>query len=110
MGGCKSFPINQIITRKDKEMAQTVRTPQWRRYPDPRDRLIIALFAQLEAERQTRETLRMVLRSGALDPAVLEAIADDPVPATSDDIASLERSIALRGGSFDTEHREEGWR
>jgi hypothetical protein len=91
-------------------MAQTVRPPQWRRYPDPRDRLIIALFAQLEAERQTRETLRMALRAGALDPAVLEAIAEDPVPATSDDIASLERSIALRGGSVGAELRGEDWR
>ncbi|KQW31767.1 hypothetical protein ASE36_05955 [Rhizobium sp. Root274] len=91
-------------------MVQTVRPPQWRRYPDPRDRLIIALFAQLEAERQTRETLRMALRSGALDPAVLEAISEDPVPATSDDIAQLERSIALRGGPVRTEHRGEDWR
>lgn len=91
-------------------MTPTVRPPQWRRYPDPRDRLIIALFAQLEAERQTRETLRMALRSGALDPAVLEAIAEDPVPAASDDIAALERSIALRGGAVGTEHRGEDWR
>ena len=91
-------------------MAQTVRPPQWRRYPDPRDRLIIALFAQLEAERRTRETIRMALRSGALDPAVLEAITEDPVPATSDDIASLERSIALRSGPLATEHRGEDWR
>lgn len=77
-------------------MSETVRPPRWRRHPDPRDRLIIALFAQLEAERQTRETLRMVIRSGAVDPAVLEAIAEDPVPASSDDIAALERTIALR--------------
>jgi hypothetical protein len=110
LAGDKSFPINQIVTRKDKAMAQTVRPPQWRRYPDPRDRLIIALFAQLEAERQTRETLRMALRAGALDPAVLEAIAEDPVPATSEDIASLERSIALRGGAVGVELRGEDWR
>ncbi len=110
MDGGKSFPINQFVTRKDKVMTQTVRSPQWRRYPDPRDRLIIALFAQLEAERQTRETLRMALRSGALDPAVLEAIAEDPVPATSDDIAALERTVALRGGPSSGEHRGEDWR
>lgn len=91
-------------------MAQTVRPPKWRRYPDPRDRLIIALFAQLEAERQTRETLRTAIRSGALDAAVLEAIAEDPVPATNDYIASLERSIALRGGSLGRDHRGEDWR
>jgi hypothetical protein len=77
-------------------MPNTVRPPRWRPHPDPRDRLIIALFAQLEAERQTRETLRSAIRSGAIDPAVLEAIADDPVPATSEDIAALERTIAIR--------------
>lgn len=77
-------------------MPNTVRPPRWRPHPDPRDRLIIALFAQLEAERQTRETLRSAIRSGAIDPAVLEAIADDPVPATSEDIAALERTIAMR--------------
>ncbi|MBB5277522.1 hypothetical protein [Rhizobium rosettiformans] len=88
-----------------------VRPPRWRRFPDPRDRLIIALFAQLEAERQTRETLRMAIRSGTIDPAVLEAIADDPVPATSEDIAALERTIAVRE-RFHAEadqHRED-WR
>jgi len=77
-------------------MPNTVRPPRWRPHPDPRDRLIIALFAQLEAERQTRETLRSAIRSGAIDPAVLEAIADDPVPASSEDIAALERTIAIR--------------
>jgi hypothetical protein len=77
-------------------MPNTVRPPRWRPHPDPRDRLIVALFAQLEAERQTRETLRSAIRSGAIDPAVLEAIADDPVPATSEDIAALERTIAIR--------------
>lgn len=77
-------------------MPHTVRPPRWRPHPDPRDRLIIALFAQLEAERQTRETLRMAIRSGAIDPAVLEAIADDPVSATSEDLAALERTIAMR--------------
>lgn len=61
-------------------MTDTVRPPRWRRHPDPRDRLIIALYAQLEAERQTRETLRWAIRNGALKPEVLEAIAGDPVP------------------------------
>lgn len=92
-------------------MPNTVRPPRWRPHPDPRDRLIIALFAQLEAERQTRETLRSAIRSGAIDPAVLEAIADDPVPATSEDIAALERTIAIRERvQSKGEHQGEYWR
>jgi hypothetical protein len=87
---------NEFFCRKEWIMPNSVRPPRWRPHPDPRDRLIIALFAQLEAERQTRETLRSAIRSGAIDPAVLEAIADDPVPATSEDIATLERTIAMR--------------
>ncbi len=64
--------------------------------PDARDRLIIALYAQLKAERETRETLEWVIRNGSLSPEVLEAIAGDPVPVvTSDDIASVEKIIAL---------------
>ncbi len=31
---------------------------------DPRDRLIVALYAQLKAERETRETLEWVIRNG----------------------------------------------
>jgi len=63
---------------------------------DARDRLIIALYAQLKAERDTRETLEWVIRNGGLSDAVLEAIASDPVrPVTSDDIASVEKIIAL---------------
>lgn len=77
-------------------MSETVRPPRWRRFPDPRDRLIVALFAQLEAERQTRETLRQALRSGVTDPVVLEAIVEDPVPANGEDVAALERTIAFR--------------
>lgn len=92
-------------------MPEKVRPPRWRRFPDPRDRLIIALFAQLEAERQTRETLRMVIRSGAMDPAVLEAIADDPVPHTTEDIAALERTIAIRERFHaDGDQQREDWR
>lgn len=92
-------------------MPNTVRPPRWRPHPDPRDRLIIALFAQLEAERQTRETLRMAIRSGAIDPAVLEAIADDPVPATSEEIAALERTIAMRERvQSNGEQRRDFWR
>ncbi len=63
---------------------------------DARDRLIIALYAQLKAERQTRETLEWVIRNGGLSDGVLEAIASDPVPVvTSDDIATVEKIIAI---------------
>jgi hypothetical protein len=63
---------------------------------DVRDRLILALYAQLKAERQTREALEYVIRNGALAPEVLEAIAADPVPvAASADIAAVEKVIAL---------------
>jgi hypothetical protein len=63
---------------------------------DVRDRLIIALYAQLKAERQTREALEDAIRNGAVSSEVLEAIAGDPVPATSgDDVAAIERVIAI---------------
>ncbi|SCB60952.1 hypothetical protein GA0061105_11429 [Rhizobium aethiopicum] len=65
---------------------------------DARDRLIVALYAQLRAERETRETLEWAIRNGAISQEVLEAIAADPVPVvTSEDIASLEKIIALDG-------------
>jgi hypothetical protein len=106
------FPEGAISSvEKEWIMSETVRPPRWRRFPDPRDRLIVALFAQLEAERQTRETLRQAIRSGAIDPAVLEAIAEDPVPASSEDIAALERTIAFRervNGNGD--YQREDWR
>ncbi|MBV2183132.1 MAG: hypothetical protein KUL88_01135 [Rhizobium sp.] len=91
-------------------MTDTVRPPRWRRHPDPRDRLIIALYAQLEAERQTRETLRWAIRHGALKAEVLEAIAGDPVPADGEDLAALERSIALRDASHADTPSKEMWR
>lgn len=63
---------------------------------DGRDRLIVSLYAQLKAERQTRETLEWVIRNGALSKEVLGAIAADPVPVvTGEDIASVEKIIAL---------------
>jgi len=63
---------------------------------DARDRLIVALYAQLKAERETRETLEWAIRNGAVSLEVLEAIAADPVPVvTSEDIASVEKIIAL---------------
>jgi len=63
---------------------------------DPKDRLIAALFAQLRAERETREALTWAIRSGVTSNEVLEALAGDPVPvATADDVATLERLLAL---------------
>jgi hypothetical protein len=63
---------------------------------DVRDRLILALYAQLKAERQTREALEYVIRKGAISPEVLEAIAGDPVPvAMAEDVAAVEKVIAL---------------
>jgi hypothetical protein len=63
---------------------------------DVRDRLIIALYAELKAERETRETLEWVIRNGGLSTDVLEAIAGDPVPVvTSEDVAAVENIIAL---------------
>jgi hypothetical protein len=63
---------------------------------DPKDRLIAALFAQLRAERETREALTWAIRSGVTSPEVLEALAGDPVPvATAEDVAALERLLAL---------------
>lgn len=91
-------------------MTDTVRPPRWRRHPDPRDRLIIALYAQLEAERQTRETLRWAIRHGALKAEVLEAISEDPVPVEGEDLAALERSIALRDASHSDIPPEGMWR
>ncbi|MDM9628724.1 hypothetical protein QTL95_22785 [Rhizobium sp. S152] len=69
---------------------------------DGRDRLIVALYAQLKAERETRETLEWVIRNGEISREVLQAIAADPVPVvTSDDIASIEEIIAI-----DKRHRK----
>jgi hypothetical protein len=63
---------------------------------DVRDRLILALYAQLKAERATREALEYVIRNGAISPEVLEAIAGDPVPAASEaDIAAIEKVVAF---------------
>jgi len=79
------MPNVRHIDRKHKSM-------------DARDRLIVALYAQLKAERETRETLEWAIRNGAISKDILEAIAADPVPVvTSEDIASLEKIIALDG-------------
>lgn len=61
---------------------------------DARDRLILALHAQLRAERETRDAMEWVLRNGGLSPEVLEAMASDPIPAvTAQDIRMIDRSI-----------------
>lgn len=63
---------------------------------DVRDRLILALYAQLKAERQTREALEYVIRNGAVSPEVLSAIAGDPIPvAAAADVAAVENVVAL---------------
>lgn len=62
---------------------------------DRRDRLILALVAQLRAERETREALETAIRNGGLSKEVLTAIVSDPVPViTSEDVADAERFLA----------------
>jgi hypothetical protein len=67
---------------------------------DPKDRLLAALFAQLKAERETREALAWAIRSGVTSPEVLEALAGDPVPvAVAEDVTALERIFAIDDAS-----------
>ncbi|NVD41495.1 hypothetical protein HT585_21745 [Ensifer sp. HO-A22] len=62
---------------------------------DQRDRLILALYAQLKAERETRAALEEALANGVLSSEVLQAIIADPIPAiTSEDIAGIEQALA----------------
>jgi hypothetical protein len=62
---------------------------------DVRDRLILALYAQLKAERQTREAMEWVIRNGGLSPEVLEAMASDRVPVLAEaDLPAIERILA----------------
>lgn len=66
---------------------------------DVRDRLILALYAQLKAERQTREAMEWVIRNGGLSPEVLEAMASDPVPVMAEaDVPAIERILAADRG------------
>ncbi|WP_075291541.1 hypothetical protein [Pararhizobium arenae] len=72
---------------------------------DRRDRLILALYAQLKAERQTREALEWSIANGVLSRDVLEAMASDPAPAiTSEDISAIERLMARDGRSKGARH------
>ncbi|MES5098996.1 hypothetical protein ABUK73_12250 [Agrobacterium sp. BA1120] len=68
---------------------------------DVRDRLILALYAQLRAERETREAMEWVMRNGGLSPEVLEAMASDPIPVvTAEDMQTIDKSLKhLRLGS-----------
>ncbi|MCO6187526.1 hypothetical protein [Rhizobium sp. L1K21] len=61
---------------------------------DARDRLILALYAQLKAERETRGALEDAIRNGALSKEVLTAIASDPIPViTDDDVVEVEHLL-----------------
>jgi hypothetical protein len=62
-----------------------------------KDRLIIALGAQLRAERQTREALAAIIGNGQLDREVLLAILEDPIPALPHELSheDLVRADAL---------------
>jgi hypothetical protein len=61
---------------------------------DVRDRLILALYAQLKAERETREAMEWVIHNGGLSPEVLEAMASDPIPVvTTEDLHAVEKSL-----------------
>jgi hypothetical protein len=77
-----------------------VRNSATSRSPDPRNRLIATLLAQLKAERETRDALEFAIRNGATASEVLDAIASDPVPAlptenvTSEDLAAIEQAIS----------------
>lgn len=58
-----------------------------------KDRLIMALCAQLRAERETRAAFVAAIANGQLDPDVLTAILSDPVPVMTQ--ADLNRAEAL---------------
>lgn len=63
---------------------------------DPRDRLILALYAELKAERETRAALEDALAHGVVSLEILQAIISDPVPVvTEEDIVRIERVLAL---------------
>lgn len=67
---------------------------------DAKDRLILALAAQLRAERETRDALAWVVGNGQLDPVVLTAILTDPVPLiTHEDAARAELLVAEPAGT-----------
>lgn len=76
-------------------MRDMVTTPTRHPPKDVRDRVILTLYAQLQAERQTRETLVWVIRNGGLSPEVLDAIGE-MTPARPDGHAQeIENVITL---------------
>ncbi|WP_077959800.1 hypothetical protein [Ensifer adhaerens] len=81
-------------------MAQRTTRQRGERKPspdfDPRDRLILALYAELKAERETRAALEDAIAQGVVSPEILRAIISDPVPVvTQEDIVRIERVLAL---------------
>lgn len=59
---------------------------------DPRDRMILALCALLKAERDTRQSIELVLESGEAGVEALRAMVLDPVPVVpAEDLAAAER-------------------
>jgi hypothetical protein len=61
---------------------------------DIRDRLILALAAQLRAERDTRQAFADAVRGG-LDREVMVAMLEDPVPAiTQLDLVAADAAAA----------------
>ncbi len=74
-------------------MSRTLKKSAHQAY-DVRDRLILALYAQLRAERETREAMEWVLRNGGLSSEVLEAMASDPIPViTAEDMKMVENTL-----------------
>lgn len=68
-----------------------------------KDRLISALAAQLRAERDTREALRLLIEAGGTDRDTMLAILSDPVPVLTradldhaDRLAARMRTEAVR--------------
>ncbi len=63
----------------------------------------MALYAELKAERLTREALEEAIRNGVVSREVLAAIVSDPVPVvTSEDIAEIEAGLARDKTSTET--------
>ncbi len=63
----------------------------------------MALYAELKAERLTREALEEAIRNGVVSREVLAAIVSDPVPVvTSEDIAEIEAALARDETSTET--------
>lgn len=58
--------------------------------------MILALYAELKAERETRAALEDALAHGVVSLEILQAIISDPVPVvTEEDIVRIEWVLAL---------------